>query len=733
VSTPFLSCHEFWNCHVILFSLALCFLFLLGWAAPHIFYHKLLADELEYEKLVRDWQTFIKDGIEHTLYMDNPVLDMVDPSSPSAAELRRSVSSTPESPGHAYNSHSYDADDSTFKAPTDDPSILNARRQLSKNTLENKHIQAMIRDEVFRELPYSLLRNKYDKHLPNWWFIYELFRKLLINVFYLYGHNQAADIQWKLWVFIVLVLSMLVNVTLRPYQHSVDNQQEAISLTGLLLILYVASTEGELEAGSSSYAWVQAVALSVLILVLVAFTGIARDKLPLIKHAWHYLVRKCTNKEGTPWPEEKQYDGPDEALAKLITDARPRYFSGCCPCPGVIYAWWQALSEKDTHELVSIAEELLTDTTGLRDLDQARLTPRTVRYEVTLGTKRKDDQAKTTDSEPANAPDADVYIAIVGDSAHTPGVRERGFNRHHETSHTGYIRLSKTYKFKPGWAKFEPGSYLTFTFDARDVGVIHSIELGHKARVSVCHSSSARSNGLSSWSVEKIAVKHIGTQQLVNEWTLKTDTTTMKYQSGSIKMETPDYWKLKGGPAETGRPDTPCIMHQFDARGYELRSERHWEDHRDKIREENLRLVTVKQDSNAQNQLHSNLPSSNAAAPEPEPEPRSGYVARQAGADGLQPSPVVGSGTADSQTKDNRGAAAVQSTRARAASRSTASHDSQPASLGVAAWAEHWSGQYGRPYWVNAQTSQSTWRDPTAGAQPSGPSKTSGPSNRKVY
>jgi hypothetical protein len=167
-----------------------------------------------------------------------------------------------------------------FESRLSDPSIQRARAQLSKRVLNDPNIKAMVRDQCYSELRYSLLSRTYERQYATIWFVYELFRKLLINVLFLFGQNSGYEFQWKLWVFLVLALSMLLNVTLQPYFHAIDNRQEAIALTGLLLILYVASTEGQVPTGgqwtmdidSQSYFWVQAIALTVLLLVLLVFT-----------------------------------------------------------------------------------------------------------------------------------------------------------------------------------------------------------------------------------------------------------------------------------------------------------------------------------------------------------------------------------------------------------------------------------------------------------------------------
>ena len=102
-----------------------------------------------------------------------------------------------------------------FESRLSDPSIKRARVQLSKRVLSDPEIQAMVRDQCYSELRYSVLSTKYSKPYAAVWFIYDLFRKLVINVLFLIGQNSGVHFQWKLWVFMVLAGSVLLTVVLQ--------------------------------------------------------------------------------------------------------------------------------------------------------------------------------------------------------------------------------------------------------------------------------------------------------------------------------------------------------------------------------------------------------------------------------------------------------------------------------------------------------------------------------------
>jgi hypothetical protein len=192
-----------------------------------------------------------------------------------------------------------------FESRLSDPSIKRARVQLTKRVLSDPEIKAMVRDQCYSELRYSVLSTKYSKPYAAVWFFYgDLLRKLVINVLFLIGQNSGVHFQWKLWVFMVLAGSVLLNVVLQPHYHAMDNRQEAIALTGLLLILYVASTEGQIATGgqwhmdieSQSYCWVQAVSLVVLLLVVLVFiVTFAQNSQQCRK-----LVKICTYSHAKP-------------------------------------------------------------------------------------------------------------------------------------------------------------------------------------------------------------------------------------------------------------------------------------------------------------------------------------------------------------------------------------------------------------------------------------------------
>jgi hypothetical protein len=190
MSTTFFSCDTVLNCHVVLFFVATVFLIVLCLIIPLVFNSKLRTDELKREKLERVWCRYLSDGIEHTVELFNPDDSESPLSSRGDLGVRHNLAS--------------------FERTMDDPSIQRARAHLSKRALKNPEIQSMIRDQCYSELRYSLLSRKYKKEYATVWFIYELYRKLLLNLLYLV--NDAN----------VLVFTLVYRVGLEQ-THKPDN------------------------------------------------------------------------------------------------------------------------------------------------------------------------------------------------------------------------------------------------------------------------------------------------------------------------------------------------------------------------------------------------------------------------------------------------------------------------------------------------------------------------------
>eukprot|EP01051_Picozoa_sp_SAG22_P011479 SAG22_NODE_1109_length_5541_cov_52.079750_2_plen_415_part_01 len=91
----------------------------------------------------------------------------------------------------------------------------------------------------------------------------------MINFIYLLGKNKGMEFGWKLWVFLVLVGSMILNVWVQPYYSKYDDRLEVLALTGLLLILFVA--EG---LYNESKELAEGFVLVTLIVVTLAFVAI---------------------------------------------------------------------------------------------------------------------------------------------------------------------------------------------------------------------------------------------------------------------------------------------------------------------------------------------------------------------------------------------------------------------------------------------------------------------------
>eukprot|EP01052_Picozoa_sp_SAG31_P008639 SAG31_NODE_439_length_15675_cov_6.578390_15_plen_92_part_00 len=70
----------------------------------------------------------------------------------------------------------------------------------------------------------------------------------------------------KLWVFLILVGSMILNMYMQPYYDTADGQLEAVALTALLLVLYAANSRESLDE-----LWVQWLILACLLVVFLCF------------------------------------------------------------------------------------------------------------------------------------------------------------------------------------------------------------------------------------------------------------------------------------------------------------------------------------------------------------------------------------------------------------------------------------------------------------------------------
>jgi hypothetical protein len=249
---------------------------------------------------------------------------------------------------------------------------------------------------------------------------------------------------------VVLVISILLNVILQPYYHPMDNRQESIALAGLLLILYVASTEGQRatsghwvpDSDSSSFLWVQVVSMSVLVGVLLVFTvtffgnvkdcqkilGICRcpDATPVKRTADEGCCHRCggssESHDAEPEPEKRQV----QYRVTVVThesNTKPTQNSGI---------------EKDLQQQLAAAKRA-----------------NTAEWIHTVQTRLQDG------IEDAGI-DCNVYVAIRGDMLDTVG--PSGECRH---AWTGYMRLSQLNR-----DNFEPGACDVFTFSAPDVGTI---------------------------------------------------------------------------------------------------------------------------------------------------------------------------------------------------------------------------------------------------------------------
>jgi hypothetical protein len=534
MTTEFFSCYNFPNCHSALFITAVLMLIILCAIAPLVLNRKLREDELKFEKLERRWKAFIIASIAHTIDLDDPDLQLHAQKS----EAAKSSSAQQESHGHGHEQQgSQQFEMEQFKNTLNDPSIQRARAQLTKRVLNNPEIKAMVRDQCYGELRYSLLSRKYERQYANIWFVYELFRKLLINVLFLLGQNSGVEFQWKLWVFLVLALSILLNVVLQPYYHAMDNRQEAIALTGLLLILYVASTEGQVATGgqwdmdidSQSYFWVQTVSLAVLLVVVLVFTV----TFTLNSRKCRNLMRLCTYSHAK---RVKKAPQTSDADADAISNDMVQYQVT------IITHENNAAPEMSSGLRIDLMAKL---DAAYRSDDQSLIE----RLQMKLG-----QGAKQTQGIADAGVDSSVYIAIRGDLHSSVSLTNPC--RH---AWTDYYRLTQRNR-----DNFEPGNVDTFTFLAPDVGTMHSLEIGHDGKTKALNTLRHRP-----WSERGLLYKVFGRASWKPLWWV---------ESMSIKhLATLQTMTLAGCEVDAGEPhseDQPCAMRLLVADGWNAAARR---------------------------------------------------------------------------------------------------------------------------------------------------------------
>ena len=125
---------------------------------PWIIFTKLRAEDVRTEKLERAWSQYVATGIDQWIYLE-------------------------ESPACTQNSRT-------------SAIVKKSRDRVEKEILSDKTVQTKIRGQALEEMRFSLLSNKFHPRVSSWWFAWELFRKVLINLLFVLGQNKSYNFGW---------------------------------------------------------------------------------------------------------------------------------------------------------------------------------------------------------------------------------------------------------------------------------------------------------------------------------------------------------------------------------------------------------------------------------------------------------------------------------------------------------------------------------------------------------
>jgi Ca2+-binding EF-hand superfamily protein len=89
--------------------------------------------------------------------------------------------------------------------------------------------------------PYDVLYAK-TRSEHYWWFVKDLVLKFSINALYLIGSSRSDfAVGWHVWMHLLLAISVVLIVNLKPYNSQVDQQVELFACLSLALISHIAS------------------------------------------------------------------------------------------------------------------------------------------------------------------------------------------------------------------------------------------------------------------------------------------------------------------------------------------------------------------------------------------------------------------------------------------------------------------------------------------------------------
>ena len=457
MSTEYMSGH-----HLFLFALAVTYSIFLCLMIPWAFYGNLRAETVHVEKLERAWSQYVVDGIKQWT--------AVEKQDPSKTE-------------NGWNS----------------ASVQKERALLHRKMVNEKEVMAIVRGQSLDEMRFSLLSNKYRSGINSWWFAWELLRKVIINVLFVLGQNKSYNFGWKLFVFIVLVGSMMLNMCVQPYYSKNDDRLEAIALSALLLVLYVANSLDSLEM-----AWVQWMIFVSLCLVITAFFTTKHD-----------INKYFTN-------EMKVY-----VAADWMRTRRQKFASVCCkpfsacfcyPCRkcGTTVEVKVARNVKPVHkvkyEVIIWTCKANVPLPWIHDIHSSARGGDGTEDDGDLRRERSATGTHDLDYNKNLGQFADIGCKSPGTDANV-FLKIKGA-KNGEARETDYYHLNHTMH-----DDFEAGSKDVFRVTADDVGTMTNIELGHDGAnfLPILHccrrGSKGGLEGRETWLVSKVFVKHLTSMQ----------------------------------------------------------------------------------------------------------------------------------------------------------------------------------------------------------------------------